>query len=283
MAMIELMIVSGLKFRITQSRVGTARLIGMVLLVAAGLCHHAQADDAAPPARVAPLESERIRPEPTPGLQVPTVPGTQTVVLREYVPTLRPDQAIPPVALHVPDKYFAKLTGRPAEVWGLNLIVRYPTMEPLRSKARACAEAWCGDEILLHLEIDRTARSQMRADMNKRRVAIAERDSSVSVSPGTLPSDYNEAYRESFIKRRPPEEELVYLKNDHAGQVTEYVECFPNAPNPICTFFFSFPELSDLQIEYTASMKYWESRGEMRLTVYNLVKSFSPARTNKGS
>lgn len=227
-----------------------------------------------------PLNRQRISPEPTPDLKVPSVPGTQTIVLREYVPTLRPEQATPPVVLHVPDRCFSRTTGWPAEVWGISLLVQYPTMEPLSKTTRPCTTAWCGDEILIHLEIDRQARSQGQVKINELRIAnrTARGDPLVDVSRLNPPPDYAEAYLQTYpMMHSSLDTELTYVKKNADGLATEYVRCLPKTLNPLCHFYIDLTDFPSLQVDYSVSMKFWDQRNDVRAAVENLVRSFLSA------
>jgi hypothetical protein len=176
-----------------------------IFIVLLGLVPAAEAQDAAAPRNVdpvlpyAPLEKQRISPDPLPNLAVSSIPGIRTIVLREYQPTLKPDQTIPPVVLHIPDKFFSKTTGQPAEVWGTNLLVQYPTMGPLKWP-RPCGKPWCGDEILISLRVNRYADSEMLAkgDQHANAMLAARDDPLVVVTPKEPPSGYSHDYVEYF-------------------------------------------------------------------------------------
>lgn len=267
----------------SSTRVAAALIAAVILIV--GVQHPRAQDDKAPSIpNPTPLEKERIGPEPTPGLKVPSIPGTQTIVLREYVPTLKPDQAITPVVLHIPDKFFSRTTDQPAEVWGINLLVQYPTMEPLSKTLRPCKVAWCGDEILIHLEVDRKPRSQGQAERNEHQVAMqnARDDPLIIASRKDPPPGYSEAYVQSYPKRRAMDTELVYVKRNAGGLATEFVDCWPKTPNPLCEFYIALTDVPSLQVDYSVSMKYWDERNDVRAAVEKLIGSFFPALvTNK--
>lgn len=261
-----------------------SRFVVVACLIGVAPLAEGQTDKVPQSSNPALLESQRIGPEPTPDLKVPSVPGTQAIVLREYVPTLRPEQAISPVVLHIPDRYFGRTTGRPAEMWGINLLVQYPTMEPLRKTLRPCTTASCGDEILIHLQINRQARSQDQVELNELNITnrTARGDPLVVVSRQDPPPDYSEAYVQTYPKMHSSlDTELIYVKKNADDLATEYVRCFPKTPNPLCHFYIELAELPSLQIYYSASMKYWNERNDVRAAVENLVRSFLPARLSE--
>jgi hypothetical protein len=214
---------------------------------------------------------------------VPSIPGTQTIVLREYKPTLKPDQIIPPVVLHIPDKFFGRTTGQPAEVWGTNLLVQYPTMDPFKWP-RPCGKPWCGDEILISLAINRNAGSEMQAqgDQHANAMLAARDDPLVVVTQQEPPPGYSQAYVEYFPRKHSASDtELVYLKRGADGLATEYVRCEPKTLNPQCHVYIEDTDIPSLQIDYSASMKYWDRRNDIREAVRQFVRSFAPAQLPK--
>src|SRR5258708_17427846 len=113
-------------------QVGRACFVGASFLTAAclplGSSPNAQPQHSDPILRYPALEEHRISPNPDPSLVVPREPGRQAVVLREYQSDPPGNDTLPPVLLQIPDEYFLTKTSKPREVWGINLLLQYPTM-----------------------------------------------------------------------------------------------------------------------------------------------------------
>jgi hypothetical protein len=152
-------------------------------------------------------------------------------------------------------------------------------MAPLGKAPPPCKAARCGDEILIHLEIDRKARSQGETERTEQDIAMqtAREDPLVVVSKRDPPPGYSEAYVQSYPKRRSPDTDLIYVKKSVEGLATEYVDCRPKTTNPQCEFYIELSDIPSLQVYYSVSMKYWDERNDVWAAVEKLVRSFSRA------
>lgn len=82
-----------------------------------------------PVLRATPLEKERIRPDRGNRPEISAVSGKQTIVLHPFMPK-KEGEPDPLIVLRVPDEYFAGGQRRePWDVYGLNLIIDYPSMK----------------------------------------------------------------------------------------------------------------------------------------------------------
>jgi hypothetical protein len=263
-----------LSARVAGAAIVALNICGFVTSVNAQ--HATVPENVDPILRITPLEVQRIRPEPTPELRIPSLPGTQTIVLQEYVPTLPASQRIAPVVLHIPDVFFAKTTSQAAEVWGMNLQVQYPSMAPLgRLGVRT---SWFGDELLLHLEINRRPSAEARVEMLRRIMAEeANRDSHLALyAPRDAPSEYSEAYTIIYPKLPPSREEWDFIETEFDGRIASFTTCVPKLPNPSCSLFTRIDKNSTIDMQLTFNMKFWDDRKTVVDSVKALVGSFRP-------
>jgi hypothetical protein len=266
--------------------VGFARWLGAsaVLLALSALVlflseNCANANDAPSAASTYPsIESERLRPNPIEHLSVPSIPGKQAVILYEYQPTIPESQRIGPILLQLPDNYFAKVGMGPLHAWGLNFILQYPSMTPLRVATRTCDRGWCPDEFLLHIEINR--RPKAEAAFNALRHSMA--DAAAKESPAIkytrldVPAGFSAAYAE--IPQVLPESftkwDFVLLGAD--GSVFSFIQCQPKEPNPTCQSSIRSQLNSHVDVEFSFNMAYWAEREKFTAAVQTLVNSFNP-------
>lgn len=275
----------------TSSR--AAKLVGVALAVLGGTPGvPARADESRadrservpgspdPVLRAAPLERQRIAPDPTPGLRVPPVPGRQAVVLRDYAGAGGPREARP-VVLHIPVEFFSRTSAGPSEVWGINLHVQYPAMRPFPQE-NACA-GHCDGRMLLGLENSSGSQAAFRLATLRDDVArqAASADPDVVYTRREPPAGYTEAYDKAIVKwRRPGQVRRLYARVDEAGGTAEFVECSPTAASPGCEFLLALDSLPRVRLRYTISMEFWDRREEVRAAVQRLVRSFvDPGQT----
>jgi hypothetical protein len=225
--------------------------------------------------RSAPLETQRIRPDPTPGLHIPFVPGTQTIVLQEYEPSLPVSQRIDPVILHIPNEFFRTTTNQAAEVWGINLELQYPSMKPLWV-VRPVWKSWVGDELMLHISIGRKSSAEKRTNGLRWHMAeeATRKDPFVIYSPRNIPAGYSEAYTEIHPKFPPSSEEWDFIENNKDGRTVTLVDCFPRVVNPNCRFFTTVEGKYPVDIDFVSNIKYWDERHAVTEAVKTLVNSF---------
>lgn len=229
-----------------------------------------------PVLRAAPLERQRITPDPTPGLRVPSVPGRQAVVLRDYAGAGGPQEARP-VVLHIPVEFFARTSAGPDEVWGINLHVQYPAMRPF-PRENACA-GHCDGRMLLGMQNSSGSQVAFRLATLREDVArqAASADPSVVYTRREPPAGYTEAYDKAMVKWQPPGRYFqLYARTDEAGVPAEFVQCYPTAPSPGCEFLVALDGLPQVKLQYTISMEFWDRRDEVRAAVQRLVRSFLP-------
>ncbi len=237
-----------------------------------------------PPLRAAPLERQRIAPDPTPGLRVPAVPGRQAIVLRDYAGAGGPREARP-VVLHIPVEYFSRTVAGPSELWGINLNVQYPAMRPF-PRDNACA-GHCDGRMLLSVENSSGSQVAFRLATLRDDVArqAASADPVVVYTRREPPAGYTEAYDRAMVKWQPPGQvRRLYARTDEAGVPAEFVQCHPTDPSPGCEFLLALDGLPRVRLRYTISMEFWDRRDEVRAAVQRLVRSFIDAgRERKGS
>lgn len=221
------------------------------------------------------VEPERVRPEPTLGLSIPRRPGTQTIVLRDYLGSGRSDPPpLQPVVLHVPDRFFARTQTFPQEVWGLNLHLRYPEMEPLPASSSRCS-GWCDGYMLLSLELRDPAHTTRPLLNHQAAIArgIVAGITGVNSAPMDVPPGYTEAYVLNLTNRQPPQPKWIYVRKGMPDMADEYVECVPTAPSPACRFFMPLEGRPQIQVQYSISMDFWNKRAEVKAAVQQLVRS----------
>jgi hypothetical protein len=224
---------------------------------------------------IASIERERMRPDQKPGLNPPFVPGTQTIVLQEYEPSIPPEQRMAPIALHIPDEFFYETTGQVRDVWGINLQVQFPSMRPLRT-IRPARKSWEGDEIPLHISINRKPDAVSRVEEVRRRMAMESHKETPLAwyKPRNVPTGYSEALTVTYPKLLPSSEEWDFIAKGEGGEVKEFAQCSPLVRNPSCAFFVTLPGDSRINIQFVANMKYWDDRQAVAEKVEDLVKSF---------
>lgn len=202
--------------------------------------------------RVAPIEPERIRPPPTSGLAVPSVPGRQTFVLR-YRPTPSEDPSkIPgPVVLHVPDEYDRFRAHGPVEVWDLLFLLLHPSLKPATPAERRCGQNWCGDEmtVLVQLGPDSSPRTPTGSVRDWFTTTFLARDGIVAYETVPAPPGYEEAFTatHTFKPDRPNSMYLVY-RDERGGRRIGL--CYLDVLSPNCQFQMFDPEMH-LQTLYT--------------------------------
>lgn len=144
------------------------------------------------------LERERVSPIPTPNLNISAPPGKQAVVLRPYDRQAPPSEQ--PVLLHIPSVFFSKPVDAAVEVYGINLLIQYPSMNRYFEKYGGCS-GWCEGKILLSLENQNAtvtlAVKRRRQEMEQLSSTPEPLISYVRVAP---PSDYDEAYEVIYNK-----------------------------------------------------------------------------------
>ena len=231
-----------------------------------------------PVLRHLPLEKERVRPDPTPGLDIPPARGKQTIILRPaHEKTNEP--LAPLIALRIPSEFFVRPTDRPAEVFGLNLPVQYPSMAHYIEQFDSC-RGWCEGKMRVSLESRRMGIRSAAAS----RVAVVREDIArqakmaeplVSFNSITPPTDYGEAIDVIYNKIQGSNRyERYFIRNDNNGAVAEFVYCYPKVPSPACTFMMPFPDQPLVQINYIHSMDLWEDRRKVQEAVLALVRKF---------
>jgi hypothetical protein len=184
-------------------------------------------------------------------------------------------EPLPPVVLHIPHAFFARESGRPAEVWGINLPIRYPEMQPFPLRRQACL-GWCDG--YMRLSLRNTSNPFIAARFHRLHADIARHaavnDPAVVFTRREAPLGYTEAYDQRLTKWRPPETRQLYARTNEAGEPVEFAECRPDVPSPACTFLIALDELPQVEVEYSLSMVFWNQRDEVREAVQRLVRTF---------
>jgi hypothetical protein len=219
-----------------------------------------------------PLEKERVRPEPTPGLQIEPVAGKQTVVLRAIYE--KPEAPRPLLlVLRIPNEFFRRPSEKPSEVFGLNLLLKYPSMERMVELPESCL-GYCDGKIFLSLE-NRSNAPGIRAKQLIESMArhAAEAEPLITYTQQSPAAGYDEAFKEVYVRRSDGGGLTeMFLKTGNNGEVTEYVECQPHVPSPACTFYIYLSRQPLLSIRYSHSMTLWEHRTEVRGAVLDVVE-----------
>lgn len=209
--------------------------------------------------RVAPIERERIRPEPTPGLDVRSLPGRQAVVLREQP---RPDRpARPPVVLQLPAALFERTTARASELWSIYFTLRYPQMLPWYKSGPDCL-GFCQSKMMLSLDIYPQPIPQFEADQTRAElragVTALEADRLKVITLTTPALGYTEAYEKFLPTRAAPKlasRTLLYIR-ERDGVVDLFTRCLVSAPSPACETWFQARANPMLTVSFTVSQSY---------------------------
>lgn len=209
--------------------------------------------------RVTPIERERIRPEPTPGLGVRSLPGRQAIVLRDRP---GPDQpARPPVVLQLPAALFERTTARASELWSIYFTLRYPQMLPWHKSGPDCL-GWCQGKMMLSLDIYPQPIPQFRADRVRAELragaAVPEAERLVIITPITPAPGYTEAYEEFLPTRAMPKlakRDMIYIR-ERNGIVDLFTRCLVSAASPACGTSFQSRANPMLTVSFDVSQSY---------------------------
>lgn len=208
-------------------------------------------DSPDPVLRLTPIEPERIRPPPTPGLVVPSVPERQTIVLRygSNVPE-DPAKRPGPLVLHIPPEYARVRANGPVEVWSLVLWLLHPSLKPATPGQGRCAQHWCGDEVSVLLQLLPPPWPHAASIDVRGRFAAGNGLMTFETVPA--PPGYEEAFTgtETIRPDRPSKLFLVYRDERDEQQVGR---CDLAVPRPGCDFRFFDPR-TNLDISYTFRM-----------------------------
>lgn len=225
-----------------------------------------------------PLEKERVRPDETPGLDVAPVTDKQTIVLRAYGKEPGNHNELL-IVLRVLNEFFHRASTKASEVFGLNLLVKYPSMTRFTELPDSC-RGWCEGKMMVSLD-NRSAISKSVAQIRAERlrtdmVRQAAMDyPHISYTPRTPPPDYDEAYDVVYNKRGEGGRLREYFfRKGSDGQFIEFVECHPKVPSPACTFHIVLPAQPALAIDYTHSLEFWPQRRDVQGAVVRLIDSF---------
>ncbi len=228
--------------------------------------------------RVTPIEPERIRPAPTPGLSVPAVAGTQTIVLRDRVswprmPGEKPLAPVGPAILHVPNRYFLRTTDRPVEMWELFLLLLYPSLEPYTGGQERCGKPWCGDELFINLTNGPLPSTHQQIASLENEVAHGGFRGGTSFETIAPPLGYDKAYIESF-PQNPQSRREEFLIVNGGGVFRETVgDCLLDTPARFCGFYIDYPG-NNLKIHYRIPMTYLSQRLDVENSIFELVGRF---------
>ena len=235
----------------------------MAVLLLAG-CALAQTletipDSPDPLLRVAPLERERIRPEPTPDLAVRSLPGRQAIVLPDR--PLPGRLARPPVVLQLPAALFARTTAQASEQWGAYFTLRYPEMLPWYSSGPDCL-GWCSGKMMLSLMVYPQPIPQFRADRVRadlQRQATVPESERLKMITNILPAQgYTKAYEEFFPKLaalKLPARNAIYIR-ERESNVDLFTSCSLSTPSPSCETSFQSNANPTLTVTFDLSHSY---------------------------
>lgn len=208
-----------------------------------------------PVLRLTPIEPERIRPPPTPGLVVPSVSGRRTFVLR-YGSDMPQDPAKRPgsLVLHVPHEYARVRADGPVEVWSLALWLLHPSLRPATPGQGRCAQHWCGDEISVLLRLVPSPQpSAASADMRSRFAAgFLAKNGTMTYETAPAPPGYEEAFTRTRTVQPDRPYELFLVHRDERDE-QQIGRCNLDAPYPGCEFHYFDPR-TNLLVTYEFQM-----------------------------
>lgn len=204
--------------------------------------------------RVTPIERERIRPEPTPGLDVRSLPGRQAVVLRAQPHPDRP--ARPPVVLQLPAALFERTTARASEQWFIYFMLRYPQMLPWHKSGPDCL-GFCQGMMMLSLNIYPQPIPQFEADRVRAELrngaTMPEAERLRVITPVEPLPGYTEAYEEFLPTRAAPQlasRDTIYIR-ERDGVVDLFTRCATSARFPACKTSFQARANPMLTVSFT--------------------------------
>jgi len=201
-----------------------------------------------------PLETQRVRPERAYGLNIQSIQGKTAVLLHPQHE--KSEGRGPLILLRIPNEFLRRLVAEPLQTFGVNLLIKYPSMARLAELPDSC-RGWCDGKMTVTLESKpvgavSSAEERIRAihsDIAQQRTLTTSFISYISL---TSPPDYDEAY-EVIYNYRPREDIRTYYLRKGSASEAEFVECNPNTPSPSCEFKLSFADQPRLQITYRLS------------------------------
>jgi hypothetical protein len=227
-----------------------------------------------PVLRMTPLEKERIRPDRGDRPDVSPVPGKQTFVLHPYLPK-KGGEPDPLIVLRVPDEYFAGAQRRkPWDVYGLNLIIDYPSMKrgDLAERGGKCDQ----NLIILGIEYYSKGRKPV-ADFARRGLDMWKDVISKGSKHKIERIDNDLGYDESFLETDLTADRIskrYYVKKDEAGIAQEYIVVREDVPCRGASFEFKCSPQQSLELKYDLRIDHWKDRAEVKNKICGLVESF---------
>lgn len=222
--------------------------------------------------QMAPLEKERIRPDRGNRPEVPPVPGKQTLVLHPYMK--KKDGAPDPlIVLRIPDEYFAGgQRQKPWDVYGLNLLIDYPSM-----KRGEFAEQGCNKNLII-LNITYYAKGRKPvAEFARQGLDMWKEVTSKGSKYKLEQVDNSFGYDELFLETDLTEDRVnkrYYIKRDAAGVSQEYIEIWENVACPSVIYKSACSFQPSLELDYDLGIDHWQDQVEVKNKICNLVASF---------